>query len=182
MLHVLRLGHRIHRDERLTTHICLVARAFGADKAIITGNRSNSLIKSVDKIVDNWGGDFEIEYSDSWKKVISEHKDNGWIIVHLTMYGINIPDAINDLRKELSNGKNMLIVIGGAKVPSKMYDLANYNIAITNQPHSEVSSLAILLDRLLSGKELSKDFEKRFKNAKMKIIPSRKGKEVRKII
>ena len=31
MLHVLRLGHRIHRDERLTTHICLVARAFGPD-------------------------------------------------------------------------------------------------------------------------------------------------------
>jgi tRNA (cytidine56-2'-O)-methyltransferase len=30
---VLRLGHRKKRDVRLTTHICLAARALGADEA-----------------------------------------------------------------------------------------------------------------------------------------------------
>ena len=34
-LEVLRLGHRPSRDKRITTHVGLVARAFGADKIII---------------------------------------------------------------------------------------------------------------------------------------------------
>ena len=35
MINVLRLGHRIGRDKRITTHVALVARAFGADKILI---------------------------------------------------------------------------------------------------------------------------------------------------
>jgi tRNA (cytidine56-2'-O)-methyltransferase len=33
---VLRLGHRPQRDMRVTTHVALVARAFGADAVILT--------------------------------------------------------------------------------------------------------------------------------------------------
>ena len=35
MINVLRIGHRISRDKRITTHVALVSRAFGADKIII---------------------------------------------------------------------------------------------------------------------------------------------------
>ena len=40
MIIVLRIGHRIGRDKRITTHVALVARAFGANKIIIDKNRN----------------------------------------------------------------------------------------------------------------------------------------------
>ena len=36
MITVLRLGHRKGRDKRITTHVGLVARAFGADELLIS--------------------------------------------------------------------------------------------------------------------------------------------------
>ena len=35
MITVLRIGHRLGRDKRITTHVALVARAFGANKILI---------------------------------------------------------------------------------------------------------------------------------------------------
>ncbi|HIQ55257.1 MAG TPA: tRNA (cytidine(56)-2'-O)-methyltransferase, partial [Pyrodictium sp.] len=70
--------------------------------------------------------------------------------------------------------KPKLIVVGAEKVPPFFYEIADYNVAIGNQPHSEVAALAIFLDRLYEGKELHVHFE----DAKLKIIPSRKGKHV----
>jgi tRNA (cytidine56-2'-O)-methyltransferase len=49
------------------------------------------------------------------------------------------------------------------------------NIAVGNQPHSEIAALAIFLDRYFQGKELVNTFE----NAKMRIIPSSRGKRVK---
>ena len=51
MITVLRIGHRIGRDKRITTHVALVARAFGADKIIIDKKDVNieKNIKSVCK-------------------------------------------------------------------------------------------------------------------------------------
>jgi tRNA (cytidine56-2'-O)-methyltransferase len=86
------------------------------------------------------------------------------------MYGINIENAIGDLQKE----NKVLVVIGAEKVPREMYELADYNLAIGNQPHSEIAALAIFLDRVFKGKQLKKDF----KGAKLKIIPMPKGKMV----
>jgi tRNA (cytidine56-2'-O)-methyltransferase len=37
MITVLRLDHRVGRDTRITTHVCLTSRAFGADKVILSG-------------------------------------------------------------------------------------------------------------------------------------------------
>jgi len=174
MLHVLRLGHRIHRDERITTHVCLTARAFGAQKAIITGEKDTHIIDSVEKVTEEWGGPFSVEYSRSWKTVIREYKDKGWLVVHLTMYGINLPDVESKLNGLIKSGKNMLIVIGGAKVPSEVYQLADYNVAVTNQPHSEVAALAVFLDHLFE----SGGFSRKFANSHLKIIPTERGKRV----
>jgi len=63
------------------------------------------------------------------------------------------------------------------KVPKEAFLLSDYNVAIGNQPHSEIAALAVFLDRYFEGKELEKDFK-----GKLKIIPSTKGKIVKKII
>ncbi len=161
---VLRLGHRIFRDQRITTHCALVARAFGADEIIYTGEKDTETEKSMNDVTKRWGGNFKIKYEKNYKKILKNWKG---IICHLTMYGKNI-DKIKIPKKDL------LIIVGGEKVPSEVYQLSDYNIAIGNQPHSEVAALAIFLDKIHKGKQL----KRQFRNAKLKIIPQEKGKKL----
>ena len=70
-------------------------------------------------------------------------------MAHLTMYGINIDDIAESCAKKTS----LLVIIGAEKVPQEACDLADYNIAIGNQPHSEIAALAIFLDRIFTGKQ-----------------------------
>ncbi|MBN2127555.1 MAG: tRNA (cytidine(56)-2'-O)-methyltransferase [Candidatus Diapherotrites archaeon] len=167
---VLRYGHRHVRDYRVTTHCGLVSRALGAKKIIICGEQDLKIIENINKIKKNWGGDFELEFAESWKKTLKEYKKQGFTILHNTMYGIPLQKKIKEIRK----AKKILIVIGSKKVETEVYHLSDYNIAVTNQPHSEIASLAITLDLLQDRKEL----EKEFSNSKIKIIPSENGKHV----
>jgi len=162
---VLRLGHRRGRDPRLTTHVALTARALGCDGIILSGEKDDSAIENINEVVKNWGNHFEVKYEKNWKNVINNWKGK---TVHLTMYGLPIQDKIGDIKKS----KNILVVVGSEKVPSEVYQLVDFNIAITNQPHSEVGSMAVFLDKLFEGKEL----EKKFKKARIKIIPQERGK------
>ncbi|MCD6312660.1 MAG: tRNA (cytidine(56)-2'-O)-methyltransferase [Thaumarchaeota archaeon] len=171
---VLRLGHRVERDKRVTTHIALVARAYGADEIIITGDRDESLIERVKKVVESWGGSFSARFEGSWKKVIKDFRSRGGVVIHLTMYGINLPRIIDEIREIWKQGRSLLVIVGGEKVPGEVYGLADYNIAVTNQPHSEIAALATFLDWLQEGREL----EREFPNARLKIIPSPRGKKV----
>ena len=70
MLTVLRLGHRIHRDFRITTHCGLVARAFGATKMWITGDYDKKLISNLREVVFRFGGPFDVDYVKDWKNLI----------------------------------------------------------------------------------------------------------------
>ena len=167
MIEVLRLDHRSKRDARLSTHVALVSRAFGVSKIYYSGRQDPSLENSIKKITKNWGGSFKIEYIKNPLKLFQTKKT----IIHLTMYGLPIQKKILEIRKQ----KNLLIVVGGSKVPIQYYKLSNFNISITNQPHSEVSSLSILLHEYFKGKELSINF----KNAKLKIIPQEQGKKLK---
>jgi len=171
MIAVLRLGHRPERDKRITTHVALTARAFGADKIIISAEEDEHVRESVEDVVKRWGGPFEITFDPRWKKILREWRGT---IVHLTMYGIHIDDAMPKLKEELKAGKDFLIVVGAEKVPREVYELAHYNVAVGNQPHSEVAALAVFLDRLLDGEGLRKSFD----NARLKIIPQERGKKV----
>ena len=56
-INVLRLDHRIGRDTRITTHVCLTARAFGASKVWLAGEEDHSMMKSVRDIADRWGAE-----------------------------------------------------------------------------------------------------------------------------
>lgn len=164
---VLRLGHRPERDQRVTTHVGLTARALGA-RGMYLASRDSGVVSSIRDVVTRWGGDFLIQEEVSWKRCIREWKKTGGTVVHLTMYGERLP-----LHEEtLKETERILVVVGAEKVPGEIYGLADYNIAVTGQPHSEISSLAVFLDRLFSGKELDSDFP----GAKIRIIPSSSDK------
>ena len=169
VIEVVRIGQRVVRDDRVTTHVALVSRAFGAEKIFMT--EVNPEIKdTLEKINKTWGGNFIVEFIEKWKPVIKKKKEENFKIVHLSMYG----ESINDVQEKISQEENLLVVVGAEKVPREIYDLADYNVGVGSQPHSEISALAILLDRIQKGKQ----FEKAFPDAKRKIIPTKTGKNV----
>lgn len=170
-LAVLRIGHRIVRDDRTTTHACLVARAFGASKIFIF-DCDTAVKKTIDGINRNWGGNFEVEIISDWRFVVKNWRLEGGVIIHLTMYGAELNDIIDEVR-ELK--KNVLIIIGAEKVPSEVYKISDYNISIGNQPHSEVAALAVFLDRFFRGEEL----KTLYMDTKYRIIPNKHNKQVK---
>jgi tRNA (cytidine56-2'-O)-methyltransferase len=165
---VLRLGHRRFRDQRLTTHVALTARALGCEGIILSGEKDEKIIENVEEVVENWGGPFEIEYQKDWRRVIKNWDGKK---IHLTMYGLPIQNKINEIKKIK---ENLLIIVGSQRVPGEVYQISDFNISITNQPHSEVASLSIFLSKLLEGKELNK----KFKDQKLEIIPQERGKKI----
>ena len=167
-IEVLRIGQRLVRDDRVTTHVALVSRAFGASKIYM--NEVNPEIKeTLNKVNKSWGSDFQIEFIEDWRKLLRSKKKVAKII-HLTMYGENI----NHVEQKISQEDNILIVVGAEKVPRDVYEQADYNVAVGNQPHSEISALAVLLDRVQGGKQ----FDAKYNNAKLEIVPTKKGKKV----
>jgi tRNA (cytidine56-2'-O)-methyltransferase len=175
---VLRWGHRPRRDARLTTHVVLTARVLGAFGVILSDIKDEKIEESVKKVTRNWGGPFFFEMGKPWKNVVKEWKRKGGIVVHLTAYGENIQTS-DVLERIKESGKNILVIVGSQKVPSEFFSekVSDFNVAIGNQPHSECASLAVFLDRLFGGKELEKEFE----NAKVRIIPQKRGKKIAKI-
>ena len=167
-IEVLRIGQRVVRDDRVTTHVALVARALGASK-IYMNEVDPEIESTIQKINETWGGNFEIEFFSNWKDIINM-KRNDYKIIHLTMYGENINKIYSKIQKE----EKILIVVGAEKVPREIYDKSDYNVSIGTQPHSEISALAILLDRIQGGEQ----FNKKFPNSKRVIIPSNDGKNV----
>jgi tRNA (cytidine56-2'-O)-methyltransferase len=169
VIEVIRIGQRLVRDDRVTTHVALVSRAFGAKKIFMT--EVNPEIKdTLEKINKTWGGNFIVEFIDKWKPIVKKKKDENFKIIHLTMYG----ESINTVQEQLQKEENLLVVVGAEKVPREIYELADFNVGVGNQPHSEISALAILLDRIQKGEQ----FEKSFPNAERKIMPTKNGKNV----
>jgi len=171
---VLRWGHRF-RDQRVTTHVALVARAFGASKFILADVKDEKVRATVEKIVNNWGGKFSFEMEKPWKQVVKEWRSEGGMVVHLTAYGENIQTS-NVMERIRAEGKDLLIIVGSQKVPDDFFssNVSDFNVAVGNQPHSEISSLAVFLDRFYGGRELSVEFDK----ARLKIAPQKHGKKV----
>ena len=169
MIVILRLGHRLPRDERISTHVALAGRAFGADGIVYSGQHDSGLEKSVSRINEQWGGNFWIRYEKKYEEVVNEYKKKGFLIVHLTMYGIQFQNEIDQIKKN----KDILIIVGGQAVPSEIFELSDFNISVTNQPHSEVSALGVFLYEYFDGK-----IDKKFENRKIEINPSKKGKQI----
>jgi tRNA (cytidine56-2'-O)-methyltransferase len=101
-----------------------------------------------------------------WKDIV---KNFDGTIVHLTMYGQRLDEA---LQKMPTEGK-MLVMVGAEKVPPEVYERAHYNVSVGNQPHSEIAALSIFLYKLTKGKALYDDLNGRFT-----VIPNERGKTV----
>ena len=165
---VLRIGHRPERDQRVTTHVGLAARALGARGMYLAAD-DHGVVTSIEDVADRWGGDFFVENDVKWRRCILDWKAGGGKVAHLTMYGLRMTDVIDEVRTQ----ERVLVVVGAEKVPGEIYGLADYNVSVTTQPHSEISSLALFLDHLFEGKELNREYP----DAKIRIEPTKVGKK-----
>jgi tRNA (cytidine56-2'-O)-methyltransferase len=138
---VLRLGYRKGRDPRITTHLALVARALGADGFLLAGDKDQEMFDNLNSVSERFGGRLDTDHV-SGLSHLRRHVKNGGVAVHLTMYGEPFRQAIPKVRRD----KPLLIVVGGAKVPGDVYKICQHNVAVGNQPHSEVAALALFMD------------------------------------
>jgi tRNA (cytidine56-2'-O)-methyltransferase len=167
---VCRLGHRPGRDDRMTTHVGLTARALGADRVVFPTDASGSA-DTIRDITDRFGGPFEVEVGSP----ISVVRDWDGPVAHLTMYGEPVRDVVGEVRESRETDP-LLVVVGAEKVPFEVYDRADWNVGVTNQPHSEVAGLGVFLDRLFEGRELDREWA----DADRVVVPQESGKRVEK--
>ncbi|RAW46101.1 tRNA (cytidine(56)-2'-O)-methyltransferase [Halorubrum sp. 48-1-W] len=173
---VLRYGHRPGRDDRMTTHVGLTARALGADRVIFPDNAGQSA-ETVRGVTDRFGGPFGVELREDQRAIVRNWRG---VVVHLTMYGERIQDVEGAVRTAVrSDGepgdvRDLLVVVGGEKVPWALYERADFNVGVTNQPHSEVAGLAVFLDRFFEGNELDREWV----DADRRVVPEATGKTV----
>lgn len=146
---VLRLGHRAGRDDRISTHVGLVARQYGVEEVVFCGQHDSGMMESLRDVGERWGKGTEFRYSEDWRPEIRGF--NG-LTVHLTMYGLSVEREIEKVR----GAENLQVVVGSKKVPREVYEESDLNLAVGHQPHSEIAALAVLLDRV---SELKEDFE-----------------------
>jgi tRNA (cytidine56-2'-O)-methyltransferase len=142
-----------------------VARAFGAD-AISIDTADRSVERNLASVNRRFGGSFNVATGVDWRRRMREFSGTK---VHLTMYGMTLEDAVLRIPKAAP----LLIVVGASKVPASAYRLADFNVSVGNQPHSEVAAIALFLDRWFQGKQLRREF-----GGPMRIIPSQRGKNV----
>ena len=167
---VVRYGHRPGRDDRMTTHVGLTARALGADRVVLPAN-ATSAAETVESVTDRFGGPFTVQSRELGPAIARRFEGR---VVHLTMYGRPVQSVDEEIRAAHTGGEPVMIVVGGEKVPFAFYDAADDNVAVTNQPHSEVAGLAVFLDRLFDGRELDREWE----DADRRVVPQATGKRV----
>ncbi|AGB15892.1 hypothetical protein Halru_1278 [Halovivax ruber XH-70] len=168
---VCRLGHRPGRDDRMTTHVGLTARALGADRVIFPDNATDA-VETAEDITDRFGGPFTAELVEKPAAVVRNWEGP---IAHLTMYGEPVQTVESEIRSTVTEGDDpLLVVVGAEKVPFEMYEQADWNVGVTNQPHSEIAGLAVFLDRLFDGDELDREWV----DASRKVVPKETGKLV----
>lgn len=168
-LDVLRLGYRKGRDPRITTHLALVARAMGADGFLLAGDEDKEMFENLESVSERFGGSLETSHVKGMSH-LKKHVQDGGVAVHLTMYGEPFRKAIPKIRRD----RPVVIVVGGAKVPGDVYKICQHNVAVGNQPHSEVAALALFMDAWF-GESAS---EKKFEDARLIIEGTNNGKLV----
>ena len=106
------------------------------------------------------------------RKFVKEGVDGNppGIAVHLTMYGASYRSVTPTIRRD----RPLVVIVGGAKVPSEVFQVSQYNLAVGNQPHSEVAALALFLD----GWYGSGSVERTLDGGELIINPSNTGKDV----
>ncbi len=149
--------------------ICKISRAFGASNITFFpfkgAGMEAKLKNAVRHISKKWGGGFSVYFCNNWEKFIKEKRN--YLKIYLTRYGI----PITKMRYRISTYKNILLIVSFSESIKKAYDVADFNISISSQPHTCGSSIAIFLHDFYQGRELAM----RFENPKYKIVPSQHG-------
>jgi tRNA (cytidine56-2'-O)-methyltransferase len=171
---VLRIGHRVFRDSRVTSHVCLTARALGADGVIIVDQEDKVVEATIQDVTNRFGGPFQVQSGISWRKAVRDWKASGGKIVHLTAYGLPLPKVFQEIQ---TMTYDIIVVVGSEKMPGEVFKVADWNVSVTSQPMSEVAALAVFLDWISGHKE----FDHKFSGARLRIIPSKDGKFVEQI-
>ena len=177
-IEVLRLGHRLGRDPRITTHLALVSRAMGASNFVLAGDEDQKLFSNIDSVNERFGHGLSCRYEKSPMRMLREiansDEESKPIIIHLTMYGEPFKEVVPNIPKD----KPVVVVVGGAKVPGELFKVSDFNIAVGNQPHSEVAALALFLDCWTDGE----GFNREFSEPQLVISPSKSGKDVKEVL
>ncbi len=166
MIEILRLSHRLPRDCRITTHVALSARAFGATAMHYSGMHDQEMEDAVHKITLRFGGTFTTHYITNEQSFLKQKKKEGYTLIHLTVYGT----SFQELPQEQTNDK-ILLIVGGEKVPPYIYHLSDYNISVVNQPYSEVAALSLVLYHIHG-------IETDYAHAQRRIIGQKRGKKI----
>ena len=167
---VVRLGHRQQRDKRITSHLGLTARAMGATHFVLCGDDDEKVLETMEDVTETFGGNFTAEHHAKPLGFLRHFAKQGGQIVHLTMYGEDFESATSTIPTEAP----IAVVVGGAKVPGEIYKLADYNIAVGHQPHSEVAALALFMSKIMGGVAGSEYFS----GARLEVKPHPSGKVV----
>ncbi|MCL5788543.1 MAG: tRNA (cytidine(56)-2'-O)-methyltransferase [Candidatus Marsarchaeota archaeon] len=147
---VLRLNHRPIRDERVTTHLCMVARAFGADGVLIADTKADEQVKKMKELSLKWGGGFWVRDSVSSMEYIEQWHKQGGLVVHLTMYGEPLETALSEIYYQFHvKSRPLMVAVGASKVRPEVYRASDFNVSVRSQPHSEISALAVFIDKLM---------------------------------
>ncbi len=162
---IMRIGHRPERDKRVTTHVALSSRALGA-KGIYVDTEDPVLEENIRSVVQRFGGDYSIKTGVGWKETMRNFQGK---VVHLTMYGQRVDQALPKIPRD----EDIMIVVGAEKVPAEVYQRADFNVSVGNQPHSEIAALAIFLDRFTEGQALYSD-----RGGELEVVPNERGKTV----
>ena len=167
---VVRLGHRQQRDKRITSHLGLTARAMGASHFVLCGDDDEKVLDTLADVTETFGGEFSAEHHAKPLGFLRHFAKQGGCIVHLTMYGEDFESATSTIPTDAP----IAVVVGGAKVPGDIYKIANYNIAVGHQPHSEVAALALFMSEIMGGVAGAETFP----GARLEVKPHPSGKVV----
>jgi tRNA (cytidine56-2'-O)-methyltransferase len=148
----------------------LTARAFGADEVILAGEEDPSALETWNSVTEKFGGDFECRYEAKPMGWLRRFSKNGTVI-HLTMYGEPWREAVESIPRDAP----VVVVVGGTKVPGEIFRIADHNVSIGNQPHSEVAALAVFLESWMGPINESI----RFAGGEIEVVPSERAKRVR---
>src|SRR5947199_3192921 len=171
---VLRIGHRVYRDSRVTTHVCLTARALGADGVIIADREDKVVESTIRDVTDRFGGPFQVKTGIPCRRAVRDWRASGGKMLHLTVYGLPLPKILPEIQNMTYD---ILIVVGSEKMPGEVFKIADWNVSVTNQPMSEIAALAIFLDWFRQHQE----FDHEFLKAQVKIAPSKNGKRIQQL-
>ena len=153
---IMRIGHRPERDKRVTTHVALSSRALGA-KGIYVDTEDPVLEENIRSVATRFGGDYSIQTGVTWQKATKDFK------------GKRVDEAL----PKIPTDEDIMVIVGAEKVPAEVYQRADFNISVGNQPHSEIAALAIFLYLYTGGKHLYED-----RDGEMTVIPNERGKTV----